>query len=123
MNKKILIIDDEAHLRELYKAEFAEEGYTVILAKNGFEGVELSDKENPDLVIVDMRMPGMDGLETISKILNQECKRPIIIHSAYPNYQDNFMSWSADAFVVKSGNLTELKEKVNDLLIKAQSNC
>lgn len=121
MSKKILIIDDEAHLRELYKAEFAEDGYDVVLAKNGFEGVERCQKENPDLVIVDMRMPGMDGLETISKILNQESKLPIIIHSAYPNYQDNFMSWSADAFVVKSGDLTELKEKVNSFLSNVET--
>lgn len=116
--KKILIIDDEAHLRELYRAELVDEGYEVVLARDGFQGIQLCEEENPDLVIVDIRMPGMDGLETISRILNQQKKRPIIIHSAYPNYQDNFMSWSADAFVVKSGDLSDLKEKVNSFLAR-----
>ncbi len=114
--KKILIIDDEAHLRELYRAELMEEGYEVCLAKDGFEGVELCKNESPDLVVVDIRMPGMDGLETISKILDQQKKIPIVIHSAYPHYQDNFMSWNADAFVIKSGDLSSLKEKINSFL-------
>ncbi|MFB3788460.1 MAG: response regulator [bacterium] len=116
--KKILVIDDEVYLRQLYQAELRDEGYDVVVAKDGFEGLRLCERENPDLVIVDIRMPGMDGLETISRLLNQDRKRPVIIHSAYPHYQDNFMSWNADAFVVKSGDLTDLKEKVNYFLPK-----
>ncbi|MBN2327341.1 MAG: response regulator [Candidatus Omnitrophica bacterium] len=114
--KKILIIEDETHLRQLYQTEFTEEGYEVVLAKNGFEGISLCKRENPDLVVVDIRMPGMDGLDTISHILEHDRSRPVIIHSAYPHYQDNFMSWNADAFVVKSGDLSILKEKVNAFL-------
>ncbi|MEW6235108.1 MAG: response regulator [Candidatus Omnitrophota bacterium] len=120
--KKILIVDDEENLRELYRVELMDEGFEVITAKNGFEGVEKCENENPDLVIVDIRMPGMDGLETISRILNLNRKRPIIIHSAYPHYQDNFLSWNADAFVVKSSNMEELKCRVNDCLASFNSN-
>ena len=119
--KKILIIDDEIYLQELYKEELSNEGYEILLAKNGFEGIEICEKQNPDLVIVDIRMPGMDGLETIARILNQPQRRPVIIHSAYPHYQDNFMSWNADAFIVKSGDLTQLKNKVSSLLSQQQS--
>ncbi|MBD3266324.1 response regulator [bacterium] len=111
--KKILVIDDEERLRELYQAELAREGYEVISANDGFEGINLCEQENPDLVIVDIRMPGMDGLETISRILNIDRKRPVLIHTAYPTYQDNFMSWNADDFIIKSGDLTELKEKIH----------
>lgn len=114
--KKILIIEDENNLRQLYQTEFTEEGYEVILAKNGFEGIDLCKRENPDLVVVDIRMPGMDGLETIVHILEHDRSRPVIINSAYPQYQDNFMSWNADAFVVKSGDISALKEKVNSFL-------
>jgi DNA-binding response OmpR family regulator len=114
--KKVLVIDDEVNLRELYQDELTSEGFEVVLAKDGFEGVDLCKKENPDLVIVDIRMPGMDGLETISRILNIKRNRPILIHSAFPHYQDNFMSWSADDFIVKSGDLTELKQKVHSHL-------
>ncbi len=119
--KKILIIDDEIYLRELYKQEFSEEGYEVLLAKDGFEGIQLCEQNDPDLVIVDIRMPGMDGLETIARILNIKRNQPVIIHSAYPNYQDNFMSWNADAFVVKSGDLSELKRKVSEIMDKVNS--
>jgi DNA-binding response OmpR family regulator len=118
--KKILIIEDEIHLRQLYQAEFTEEGYEVVVAKNGFEGIELCKQENPDLVVVDIRMPGMDGLDTIARILEHDRSRPLIINSAYPQYQDNFMSWNADAFVVKSSDLTALKEKVNSFLQPAR---
>ncbi|MDX9752873.1 MAG: response regulator [bacterium] len=114
--KTILVIDDEQYLRELYEAELTQEGFNVLLAKDGFEGISLCEQNDPDLVIVDIRMPGMDGLETISRLLNINRKRPILIHSAYPNYQDNFMSWNADDFVVKSGDLTELKQKVRTFL-------
>ncbi len=114
--KKILIIDDEEHLRELYKMELSSEGYDVIVAKNGIEGVDLCSRETPDLAIVDIRMPGMDGLETISRMLDHDRKMPVIIHSAYPHYQENFMSWNADAFIVKSGDLSELVERVSSLL-------
>lgn len=114
--KKILVIDDEVHLRKLYHAELSSEGYQVVMADNGFEGIKICEDEDPDLVIVDIRMPGMDGLETISRILNLERKRPVIIHTAYPNYKDNFMSWNADAYIIKSSDLTELKKKVNSYL-------
>ncbi|RJP21886.1 MAG: response regulator [Candidatus Omnitrophota bacterium] len=119
--KKILVIDDEIHLRELYNAELSDEGYQVILAKDGFEGIRLCEQQDPDLIIVDIRMPGMDGLETIARLLNINRSHPIIIHSAYPNYQDNFMSWNADAFIVKSGDLSDLKRKVNELLNEVET--
>ncbi len=114
--KKILVIDDAIHLQQLYQEELTDEGYNVVLAKDGFEGVKVCQDENPDLVVVDIRMPGMDGLETISKILSLEHKRPVIIHSAYPHYKDNFMSWNADAFIIKSSDLTELKDKISNLI-------
>ncbi len=120
--KKILIVDDEDNLRELYQVEFMEEGFDVVLARDGFEGVEKCQLENPDIVIVDIRMPGMDGLETISRILNIDRKRPVIIHSAYPHYQDNFLSWNADAFVVKSSDMTALKDKVHYFLSNQNPN-
>ena len=119
--KKILVIDDEVHLQELYREELSSEGYVVSVAKDGFEGIQLCEKENPDLVIVDIRMPGMDGLETIARILNQKQRRFVIIHSAYPHYQDNFMSWNADAFIVKSSDLSELKKKVSQLLASVET--
>ena len=116
MKKKLLIADDESNIRLLYKMEFEKEGYEVELAKNGLECLEKVDEFKPDLVILDIRMPGIDGLETLNQILGKNNLIPVIINSAYSSYKDNFMSWSADAYVVKSGDLTELKEKVKELI-------
>jgi len=116
MKKKLLIADDESNIRLLYKMEFEKEGYEVELAKNGLECLEKVDEFKPDLVILDIRMPGIDGLETLNQILGKNNLIPVIINSAYSSYKDNFMSWWADAYVVKSGDLTELKEKVKELI-------
>ncbi|RJO66896.1 MAG: response regulator [Myxococcales bacterium] len=116
--KKLLIVDDEANLRTLYEAEFANAGYDVTLAASGPEAIDLVQKVKPDLVILDIRMPGMDGIETMSEILSRNNQIPIIINSAYSHYKENFMSWSADAYVVKSSDLTELKSKVAGLLTR-----
>jgi len=113
---KILVVEDEQHQRELYVMELQDEGYDVEQAANGREGVEMVNAGNYDLVIMDIRMPEMDGIEALGKILSKEKKVPIIIYTAYSNYKSNFMTWTADAYVTKSSNLGELKEKVRSLL-------
>jgi DNA-binding NarL/FixJ family response regulator len=61
-------------------------------------------------------MPVMDGIEALGKIVSRYRKMPIILHSGYPYYQTDFMTWLADAFVVKSSDLSVLKETVKALL-------
>ena len=114
--KKLLIVDDEPNLRTLYQAEFTQAGYEVVLAESGREAIEKVGEDKPDLVIMDIRMPGMDGIESMGKILSRDNQLPVIINSAYSHYKENFMSWSADAYVVKSSDLSELIEKVVELL-------
>ncbi len=114
--KKLLIVDDESHIRELYKAEFDMEGYEVVLASSGPEALSMIENSKPDLVVLDIRMPGMDGIEAMGEILGRDNELPVIINSAYSHYKENFMSWSADAYIVKSADLTELKAKVAELL-------
>ncbi len=60
----------------------------------------------------------MDGLEAMGIILSKHKGIPIIINTAYGNYKDNFMSWLADAYIIKSSDLTELKNKIKELLTK-----
>jgi DNA-binding response OmpR family regulator len=69
-----------------------------------------------DLVILDIRMPEMDGIEALGKILSRDKKIPIIIYTAYSNYKSNFMTWTADAYITKSSNLQELKDKIREIL-------
>jgi DNA-binding response OmpR family regulator len=113
---KLLIVEDEQNQRELYAMELEDEGYDIDQAANGREAVELIKKNKYDLVVLDIRMPEMDGLETLGKILSRDKKIPIVIYTAYSNYKSNFMTWTADAYVTKSSNLSELKDKIKEIL-------
>ena len=115
---KLLVVDDEVNQALLYEQELEDEGYEVDTVNSGIEALE-KIKENPyDLVILDIGMPEMDGLETLGRLLGIDNKIPVILCTAYPSYKDNFMSWAADAYVVKSMDLTELKEKIKESLAK-----
>jgi DNA-binding response OmpR family regulator len=113
---RILVVEDEQNQRELYAMELADEGYEVEQASNGRDAVELVKKNKYDLVVLDIRMPEMDGIEALGRILSRDKKIPVIIYTAYSNYKSNFMTWTADAYVTKSSNLGELKEKIRDIL-------
>lgn len=113
---KILVVEDEKHQRELYTMELQDEGYEVDQASNGKDAVEKVKNNKYDLVILDIRMPEMDGIEALGKILSRDKKIPVVIYTAYSNYKSNFMTWTADAYVTKSSNLEELKSKISEIL-------
>jgi len=115
---KILIVDDEENIRLLYEQELTEDGYHIVMAADGKECLKKIRAEKPDLVILDIRMPKMDGLEAIGKIIELNKNIPIILNTAYSTYKDDFMSWAADAYVVKSFDLAELKSTIRDILDK-----
>src|SRR6056297_329354 len=108
----LLIVDDEKSIRELYKEEFSDEGYDVILASSGNEAVDIIKEKKVDLVILDIRMPGKDGIIALEEMLRERKNLPVIINSAYPQYKDNFLTWLAEDYVIKSSDLSELKDKV-----------
>jgi len=114
----ILIVEDDDHQQLLYQEVLQEEGYNVIVARSGKEALELAQRVTPDLVVLDIAMPGMDGIETLGRLLSKNNQLPIILHTAYATYKDNFMTWSADAYVVKSSDLTELKKEIERVLAK-----
>jgi two-component system response regulator (stage 0 sporulation protein F) len=118
MSNKILIVEDEESLRLYYEEELKAEGYDILIARNGREAIQQVEKGKPDLIVLDIVMPVMDGMETLGRILRKTRKIPIILHTSYTDYRQDFMSWAADAYVTKSADLTELKNKVRDLLEK-----
>jgi CheY-like chemotaxis protein len=116
MKKKILIVEDEEGLRLLYEEELRVEGYEVLTARNGKEAIQKLEEGKPNLIILDIVMPVMDGMEALSRIVGKERKIPIILNTSYPGYRQDFMSWAADAYVTKSSDLGELKKKIRELL-------
>jgi DNA-binding response OmpR family regulator len=118
MKKKILLVDDDDGLRDLYEEELQGEGYEVVTAKNGKEALQKLERENPDLVVLDIVMPKMDGIEALGRIIGKDKTVPIILHTSHPGYQEEFMSWAADAYLLKSTNLAKLKKKIQELLEK-----
>lgn len=113
---RILVVDDEEHLRLLYEKELKKDGYEVDLAASGKEALKKFENEKPDLVLLDIKMPGMDGLEVMNRILSIDNKMPVILNTAYASYKDNFTTWSADAYVVKTSDLSSMKNKVKEVL-------
>jgi CheY-like chemotaxis protein len=116
MKKKILVVEDEESLRLLYEEELRAEGYEVLTAGNGREAIQQLEEGQPDLVVLDIVMPVMNGMEALGRILGKGRKIPIILNTSYSGYRQDFMSWAADAYVTKSDDLTELKNKVRELL-------
>ena len=119
--KKILVVEDEEGLRLLYEEELEAEGYEVITAQNGKEAIQKLEEGKPDLIILDIVMPVMDGMEALGRIVGKDRKIPIILNSSYSGYREDFMSWAADAYVTKSSDFEELKTKVKQLLEKGKA--
>jgi DNA-binding response OmpR family regulator len=114
--KRILIVDDEENIRFLYKEELEDEGYAVDLARNGEEALEKVDHFQPDLITLDIKMPGLNGIEVLKRIREQKRNLPIILCSAYGEYKQDLTTWASDAYVVKCADLTELKQTIRRLL-------
>jgi CheY-like chemotaxis protein len=113
---RILIVDDETNLRTLYRKDLEDEGYVVIEAGSAEEGLRAFEQHRPDLVVLDVRMPGMNGLEAMARILDKDRRIPIVLNTAYDAYRDDFTSWAADAYVTKGPDTAELMRTVKKLL-------
>ena len=116
MKKKILLVEDEKALCLLYEEELSREGYAVTAVTGAEEALAELGRTAFDLIITDIRMPGMNGIELITQIMGLRKDIPIIINSAYQSYKEDFMTWATDAYVVKSASLDELKTKIKQLL-------
>jgi two-component system response regulator (stage 0 sporulation protein F) len=116
----VLIVDDDRGLRELYKSELSLEGYEVMAAATGKEAVEILKDSRPDVIVMDIRMPEMDGIEALGKVVARHKNIPVIINTAYPSYQEDFRAWAADEYVVKSSDLTELKAAIKRVLERSR---
>ena len=118
----ILVVEDDKNQRLLYEQELKLEGYEIVTASDGKEALEKVQEQLPDIIIMDINIPKMDGIETMGRILSKNKEIPIIINTAYSNYKDFFMSWAADAYIVKTADLSDLKNALKEVLVKKAKN-
>lgn len=113
MSKKILIVEDDGNIRELLRLYLEREGYEITEASNGEEGVEQWRKVNPDMILLDVMMPIMDGWQ-VCKIIREESKVPIIILTAKGETFDkvNGLEMGADDYIVKPLEMREVVARV-----------
>ncbi|MBU4426786.1 MAG: response regulator [Desulfobulbaceae bacterium] len=109
---KILIVDDEEHIRYLYSEELSEAGYEVITAESGHMLLEKIEEEKPDLVVLDIKMVDYNGLDLLQDIRNKFYTMPVVLCTAYDTFKEDMKSIAADFYVIKSFDLTELKKKI-----------
>ena len=114
--KKILLVDDDESIQLLYQEELADEGYQVLSALNGVEALKKFEHDDPDLVILDIQMPGMNGIEVLRQMKMEKPSIPVILSSAYHEYKQDLGTWASDDYVVKSSDMTELKNAVKKYL-------
>ena len=120
MTGRILVVDDEENILNLVRMYLERDGFTVLEAEDGRAALVSIREKKPDLVVLDIVMPEMDGLEAMTRILRKHRKIPIILNTSYVSYQEDFMTWAADAYVVKSSDFTELKKTIKELISTAE---
>jgi len=111
---KILVVDDEKNIRILFRDELEEAGYVVELAESGKEALQKVEAAAPDLVILDIRMADMTGIEVLQAIREKHKDLPVIMCTAVRGLKDDFTIWDAEvfAYLTKPVDLDELKAKV-----------
>jgi CheY-like chemotaxis protein len=116
---KILIIDDEEGARDLFKDLFSRKGYITESASGGIAALECIDKINPDAVLLDIRMPVMDGIEVLSKLKQKNPELPVVMLTAY-GYDDNLINTAlglgASGYISKNLPLAQIVHTFQTLL-------
>lgn len=116
--KKILVVDDEKNIRTLFQEELEEEGYEVQTAGSGREAIDRYAEFAPDLLVLDIRMPDMTGIEVLEAIRKVNQTVAVIMCTAVRGLQDDFTIWDAHIsdYITKPVDLDDLKAKVKKAL-------
>jgi len=119
MAKIILIVDDEEHIREIVSEYLQGLGYEVVEAANGELALATCAEQHFDLVVTDIRMPKMNGLDLLSALKAQNETRPVILMTGYDLSKNEVegLNYKADGYVLKPFNLDKIRQQV-ELLLK-----
>ena len=118
MAEKIMVVDDEKEIRDLLSIYLVEDGYDVIAAASGEEAIDLAQSEEPLVILMDVKMPGIDGVETCKRLKGAERTKsiPVIMVTAYQDRDVEAYLDGADDFVNKPFDITEITFRVRSML-------
>lgn len=118
MPDKVLVADDEPKIRDVLNRFLTEEGYEVIMASNGDEALYLAAEEDPGLILLDVRMPGVDGIEVCRKLKAAAKTRfiPVIMITGFGDTRTDVIEAGADDFVEKPFHMVDLSIQVKSML-------
>jgi CheY-like chemotaxis protein len=115
---KVLCIDDDATVLELQKSLLETKGYTVLTAPDGPTGVALARTNCLDAVVLDFKMPGMDGSQVAEVLFKEQPNLPVVICTGYFDAAPEWLKWFAAAFVEKGEGPSVLLSAVEELIAK-----
>jgi DNA-binding response OmpR family regulator len=113
---RILLVDDEPNIRFLYSTFLADGGHEVIEAQSGSDALKMIQREPLDLVVLDIKLGSENGLTLLQEIAHRYPSLPVIILTAYVSFQDDYTSWLADSYILKSGDPNEFLRAVDETL-------
>ncbi|MGM0493281.1 MAG: response regulator [Armatimonadota bacterium] len=113
---EILLVDDDPNHRELYSRRLQRLGYAIRTAGSADEALEEVAASSPHVVVLDIAMPGRDGLSLLQELVAINPSVPVIIHTAYPAFRDNYLTWTAEAYIEKSSNLQPLSRAIEEAI-------
>jgi DNA-binding response OmpR family regulator len=118
MAEKILVADDEQEIRNLLDHFLKGQGYEVILASDGNEALKLASEKNPQVIILDIKMPGLDGLEVCKRLKEKEQTKliPVIVITGFEDNKMEALNIGADDFVNKPFDMAEISSRVKSAL-------
>jgi DNA-binding response OmpR family regulator len=114
--QKVLIVEDEPNVRRLYEMELRREGFDVECVASGEQCLACLDQTDPDLVVLDVMMPGMDGIDTLQQLRTRKRSLRVVLNTACSACTHNYLTWAADECLIKSSDTTELIETVKRLV-------
>lgn len=122
MKAKLLVVDDQMGVRRLLYEAFSVEGYEVEMAANGHEALEKVKLAMPDLILMDMKMPGMNGLQTLQEIKKINDAVVVIMMTAYGELEivAEAVKLGIKEYVTKPFDINELRETVKKLVLKKE---
>ncbi len=115
---EVLFVDDDAGQREMYRRRLERVGYAVRLADSADAAAQEVRARRPQVVVLDIAMPGRDGLSALHELLAIEPTLPVIINTAHSGFTDNFLAWAADAYIAKTAEIGPLLRAIEGAIVR-----